>query len=269
MTSSNDRYTHGHHESVLRSHQWRTAENSAAYLIDRLRTNDEVLDVGCGPGTITADLARIVAPGRVTGIDVADSVVALAAENHVGAGLDNLTFQRDDVYHLSFADGAFDVVHAHQVLQHLGDPVGALVQMRRVLRHGGTLAVRDADYGGFTWYPASPVLDHWMDLYHQLTRINRAEADGGRHLVAWVRAAGFTDLEVTSSNWTYHRPEQREWWGTLWADRVVQSSFADQCITEGLASREELMEIRQAFLDWAQDDDGLFIVPSVEVLAHP
>ena len=268
MGTPSDRYTHGHHESVLRSHQWRTATNSAAYLLDELRPGLTLLDVGCGPGTITADLAALVAPGPVTGIDLADSVIEIARRETSDHDLSNLTFATDDVYRLSFDDESFDVVHAHQVLQHLSDPVAALVQMRRVLHHGGLLAVRDADYGGFTWYPKSEALDRWMDIYHQVTRINRAQADGGRHLVAWVRAAGFEDLEVTSSNWTYHRPEERRWWGTLWADRVLQSSFAQQCRESGLASQDELEAISRAFLEWAADDDGVFIVPSVEVLAR-
>jgi 2-polyprenyl-3-methyl-5-hydroxy-6-metoxy-1,4-benzoquinol methylase len=62
-------YTHGHHDSVLRSHRWRTVGNSAAYLIPYLRSGQQVLDIGCGPGTITTDLARRVAPGSVVGID--------------------------------------------------------------------------------------------------------------------------------------------------------------------------------------------------------
>src|SRR5271157_2529033 len=75
---SEHRYTHGHHESVLRSHRWRTAENSAAYLLASLRPGLELLDVGCGPGTITLDLARRLAPGHVVGVDSAPEVIALA-----------------------------------------------------------------------------------------------------------------------------------------------------------------------------------------------
>src|SRR5580658_3161202 len=86
-------YTHGHHESVLRSHTWRTAENSAAYLLPFLQPGLSVLDVGCGPGTITADLALLVAPGEVVGIDASSEVVAQAAASTEGAGLSNLRFE--------------------------------------------------------------------------------------------------------------------------------------------------------------------------------
>jgi ubiquinone/menaquinone biosynthesis C-methylase UbiE len=131
-----DVYTHGHHESVLRSHTWRTAENSAAYLLPALRPRLDLLDVGCGPGTITADLARRVAPGRVVGVDRAPDVLAQASAHASGQGV-SIELQAGDVYALQFPDASFDVVHAHQVLQHLSAPVRALREMRRVLRPGG------------------------------------------------------------------------------------------------------------------------------------
>lgn len=71
-------YTHGHHESVLRSHTWRTAENSAAYLLGSLRPHMRILDIGCGPGTITADLAERVPEGHVTGVDRSPEIVERA-----------------------------------------------------------------------------------------------------------------------------------------------------------------------------------------------
>lgn len=125
-----DVYTHGHHESVLRNHRWRTAENSAAYLLTKLTPEMSILDVGCGPGTITAGLADRVPAGHVTGIDAEPGVLEQASG--LAAGRDNLSFATGDVYALDYPDDAFCVVHAHQVLQHLGDPVVALREMRRV-----------------------------------------------------------------------------------------------------------------------------------------
>ena len=114
-----DPYAHGHHESVLRSHRWRTAENSAAYLLPALAPGVSMLDVGAGPGTITLDLAERVAPGPVRGVDASADVVTQAEAARVASGLDNASFAVDDAYALDSADGAWDVVHAHQVLQHL------------------------------------------------------------------------------------------------------------------------------------------------------
>jgi len=112
-----DTYTHGHHESVLRSHTWRTAQNSAAYLLGSLRPGMELLDVGCGPGTISVDLARLVSPGRVVGVDASADVIAKAQALGREVGASNATFLTGDVYALEMDDASFDVVHAHQVLR--------------------------------------------------------------------------------------------------------------------------------------------------------
>jgi len=242
-----DNYIHGHHESVLRSHTWRSAANSAAYLLGELRPGQRLLDVGCGPGTITLDLARHVAPGRVTGIDRSPEVLDLAEELRVQQGIDNVVFETGDAYTLPFDDGGFDVVHLHQVLQHLSDPVRALRGMRRVLAPGGMLGARDADYAGFIWSPVDPLLDRWLALYHQLAARNGAEADAGRLLPRWVREAGFTDLRVTSSTWTFADPASRGWWGGLWADRVSRSAFAEQALAGGFSDRDELASIAAAW----------------------
>ena len=263
-----DRYTHGHHESVLRSHSWRTAENSAAFLLEHLHPGDALLDVGCGPGTITIDLARLVAPATTIGIDLSDDVIDTARVNAVDNGLSGLGFEVGDVYGLRFDDATFDVAFAHQILQHLTDPVAALVELRRVLRGGGLLAVRDADFGAFAWYPLDDRLTRWMELYHQITRVNRAQADAGRRLVSWVRQAGFDVQSATSSNWTFHRAEERHWWGQLWADRVRHSELAAQGVEYALTTPAELESIAQGFVEWAQHEDGVFIVVHGEVLAR-
>jgi ubiquinone/menaquinone biosynthesis C-methylase UbiE len=268
MTDAAETYSHGHHESVLRSHEWRTAENSAAYLLPVLARGQDLLDVGCGPGTITLDLAARVAPGRVLGIDRSDDVVAQARDRIAGSGLTNVEFATGDVYALDLADASFDVAHAHQVLQHLVDPVAALRELHRVLRQDGVLAVRDSDYAAFAWAPASPGIERWNALYHAITTHNRAEADAGRYLLGWVRAAGFRDAVASSATWTFADPERRAWWGSLWADRVEHSAFADQAVEYGLSDADELAEIAAAWRAWADEPDGFFAVLHGEVLAR-
>lgn len=266
-----DTYTHGHHPSVLRSHEWRTAENSAGYLLDRLRPGQRLLDVGCGPGTITLDLAERVAPGPVLGIDASAEVIDRAqasADARPQPGSTDVSFAVGNVYALDHPDDSFDVVHAHQVLQHLTDPVGALRELRRVLAPGGTLAVRDSDYGGFVWSPADERLTRWLELYHQVTQRNGAEADAGRFLGAWVRAAGYADVELATSTWTFADLESRAWWGNLWAERVEQSAFASQAVAYGLADSAELATLAEGWRAWARDPDGFFVVLHTEILAQ-
>jgi ubiquinone/menaquinone biosynthesis C-methylase UbiE len=227
-----------------------------------------VLDVGCGPGTISADLARFVAPGSVVGIDLSKEVIELACRSIEGSLGVRVSFQVGDVYDLQFDGSSFDVVYAHQVLQHLSDPIRALREMRRVLKPGGLVAVRDADYGRFTWSPSDPRLARWMALYHDITKHNGVEADAGRYLVSWVRDSGFENWTASSSQWRFHTDEERAWWGGLWADRVQESEFARQGLEFGLTTPAELNEIAAAFLEWSEKPAADFIVVHDEVLAY-
>ena len=140
-----------------------------------------------------------------------------------------------DLFTLEYDDASFDVVHAHQVLQHLVDPVAALVELRRVLRPGGVLAARDSDYGAFAWAPADPALDRWIEIYLAVTARNGHNARIGPSLLGLARAAGFSDVTVSSTSWTFADPESRQWWGGLWADRVQYSRFAEQAVAYGLS----------------------------------
>jgi len=260
-------YTHGHHDSVLRSHRWRTAENSAGYLLPRLGPSLSLLDVGCGPGTVTVDLARRVAPGTVIGVDSSEEVVAEARAVARQSGLASVSFEVGDLFDLRFEDDSFDVVHAHQVLQHLGDPVAALVEMRRVCRPGGVVAVRDADYPTFRFFPDAPVIADAIDAYGALTRIHGAHWDAGRRLLHWARSAGFASVVPSASVWCFATPEERTWWGGLWAERFTRSALAEQLVANGLASRPDLDGFAEAWLRWAAAPDGWFAVIHGEVIA--
>lgn len=261
-------YVHGHAESVLRSHRSRTVENSAAYLLPHLAPGAAVLDVGCGPGTITADLAARVAPGTVTAIDPSADAVAETAR--LSAAAPNVTAVVGDVYTGGAWEqaGPFDVVHAHQVLQHVPDPVEALRRMRALCAPGGVVGARDADYAAFTWYPLVPALDEWLALYRRLARASGGEPDAGRRLLAWARAAGFAEVTASASVWCYADPASRSWWGGLWADRIVASSIAEHAVASGEATRADLERIREGWLEWAAADDGWFLVPHGEVVCR-
>ncbi|MGN0063694.1 MAG: class I SAM-dependent methyltransferase [Nocardioides sp.] len=263
------RYTHGHHEAVLASHRWRTAQNSAGYLLGRLAEGQRLLDVGSGPGTITADLARIVGPQNLTALEATESAIELTRSECERQGLHGITYLVGDVHALDLPDDSYDVVHAHQVLQHVADPVLALTEMRRVCRPDGVVAVRDADYAAFTWYPELPELDRWMALYQRAARENLGEPDAGRRLLAWANAAGFSRVDPSAELWCFATAQDREYWGGMWERRILDGAFPEQLLAGGFATPEELKEISGAWRRWADDPDGWLIVPNGEVLARP
>lgn len=261
------RYTHGHAEPVLRSHTWRTAENSAGYLIPLLHPGLTVLDLGCGPGTITAGLARLVAPGRVVAVDSAARVLDQARSACADAGVE-VTFDVARGEELPYRDAAFDVVHAHQLLQHVADPVVVLREMRRVCAPGGLVAARDVDYAACTWFPLLPELDEWLALYRRLARRNGGEPDAGRRLFGWAQRAGFAVVTPSASVWCYADDGHRTWWGRLWADRLLASDFGEQAVAERLASRADLQRLAAGWLRWSDAPDGWLAVLHGEVLCR-
>jgi ubiquinone/menaquinone biosynthesis C-methylase UbiE len=263
-----ERYTHGHHQVIVSSHARRTAANSAAFLLPHLRPGLRLLDVGCGPGSITVDLAALVAPGEVIGVDREPEVLAGARELAAARGLAACRFEPADTYALPFEGASFDVVYAHQLVQHLARPVAALAEARRVLRPGGLLAVRDSDYGTMVHAPHVAGLDRWLELYHQVTAANGAEADAGRYLKGWAEEAGFEEVVATASCWSYSDDAARRGWAELWAVRITEGAFADQAIDAGLSDRAELASLAAAWRDWAERPGAFFAFLHGEVLAR-
>lgn len=266
MGEVKDTYTHGHDDSVLRSHRWRTAENSAAYLLPHLAPHTRLLDIGCGPGTLTCDLASRVS--EVVGIETSDEILAITEKTRAERAADNVRLEVGDVYHLRFGDEEFNVTHAHQVLQHLTDPVAAIGEMVRVTRSGGLVAIRDADYHAMAWYPELGGLDRWMDIYQSVARRNGAEPDAARHLLAWADEAGLDAVDASVGTWLFCTPEDRRWWGDLWAERSRSSTFAEKAIAYGIADERELDEIAQEWRRWSEHPHAWFIVPSGELICH-
>ena len=260
-------YTPGHHPSVVRQHGKRTAAEAAAFLLPHLRRGMRLLDVGCGPGSISVGLAAAVAPGEALAIDLADEVVAAAQALAQQQGVGNLRVARADLLALA-DDQGFDVVYAHQVLQHVPDPLAALAAMRRLLRPGGLVAVRDSDYGTCTWSPADPHLARWLAIYSAVARRNGGEPDAGRHLAGWVRQAGCTDLRVSGTTWTYPGYDSPAVWATSWAERTLHSNLATKAVDYGIAERAELEAIAAAWRRWGERPEAFFSIGHIEVLAR-
>jgi len=261
-----DIYTHGHHASVVGAHATRTIANSAAYLAPLLTPGQSLLDVGCGPGSITVEFAELLGESsEVLAFDLSSEVIDQARAAYPGT---SARFETMDLYNLAVDDNHFDVAHAHQVLQHVSDPIAALREMKRVVKPGGVVAVRDADYAAMHWSPASPLLDRWQELYRAVAYANDAEPDAARHLVAWAREAGFTDVTPSVSTWLFTAPEGAAWWGGTWAQRIVSSSLADRAVELGLSSRDELSELSTAWSQWAGDPAAWFVVVHGELICR-
>lgn len=261
-------YATDHSAPVLRTHRWRTAANSAAYLLPHLAPHMAILDVGCGPGSISVGLARLVPDGHVTGIENVPEPLDQARALAAAEGVANVTFREADVHALPFADDSFDIVHAHQVLQHLADPVRALREMRRVVRPGGLVACRES--ASLSWFPDSPALADWDRLTRRIAEAKGGHPHPGRYIHTWAEQAGFDRLDVTCSAgaWCFSSDEEREYWGGSMADRVASPTFTAAAAQYGSATPAQIEGLGRGWDDFRRDKQAWFGLMHGQILCR-
>ena len=241
----------------------RRAAEAAGFLLPHLRAGTRVLDCGCGPGSITLDLAAVVAPGEVVGVDLEPRQVqgarALAAERgveNVGFAVENVGFAVGDVYALPFADGSFDAVFANTVMTHLRHPVAVLQEVRRVLRPGGVAGVRDVDH----WVVAPPTstLDAYLDLVLKVRAFNGGAFGRARHQRAWLLEAGFARSEGTVDWGAAAAPEATREFAATNAAWLREPAFRAVALGQGWADEAGLAAMETELRAWGDRADGFW-----------
>ena len=264
---NSEKYTHGHHRSVTKAHSIRRASDSASFVLPRLKSPMRLLDFGCGPGTITIDLAEHLLPcGSVVGIDNSSTVIDQARARSDEKGTQNISFEVRNIYETGYDAETFDAVYAHQVLQHLSEPIRALSEAKRVLKPRGICAVREVDWGTAALWPPDERLLAFLDVYNRVAARNGGDASAGRQLKEWFKQAEFSDLEVTTSNWSFSDQKGLKWWGEQWSERILHSELGKRAIDYGIATDHGLEEISQAWLDWVNVPGAFFAFIQVEII---
>jgi SAM-dependent methyltransferase len=232
-------YIPGYADNAVQFMTRRTMETHAGFFTPLLRPGLDLLDCGCGPGGITCGLARRVAPGRVVGVDVAESQILAATERAAADHLTNVQFQRATANTLPFAHATFDAVFSHALLEHLPDPVSAAREFLRVLRPGGVVGIRSPDWGGFILSPSDPAADAALIAYRQIQEAAGGDTLVGRKLGTILADAGFTNVKMGAEYECY--PDKK-------------------IIAEYLALRLESTNsaAAAALHEWSRKPDGLF-----------
>lgn len=265
---THETYTHGHAPATVRQHGRRTADEAAAFLLPELTPGMRLLDVGCGPGSITLGLAERLAPGEVVGLDLSAETLAAARQDAVTRGISNLRYEEGSVYALPFSDASFDAVFAHQVLQHLQEPGTAIAEMLRVLRPGGFVAVRDVDWGTAAYWPSDPWIDRFIDVHLRTWTQNGGDPRIGRKLRALFNASDVRNLRMTGSQWCYATSAETQEWGDSYAERLLTSPMGARAVERGNATREDLEAMAAAFREWGKHPDAFWSFIHVAALAQ-
>jgi SAM-dependent methyltransferase len=234
----------------------RSAAQYADFVLPAIDREDRVLDVGCGPGSITLGLTR--AAGHVTGMDVDDAEFADAREYAARHRIDNVEFREGSIYDLGVPEGSIDVCTLFAMLETLDHPLAGLAEVRRALKPGGLIGASSIEYGGLILHGADvPPLRRFYEL-----RLALWEAQGdvhpyrGRELRGLLLAAGFSQVEASTAYFSYGTEERARTFGLGRAADCRDEWFVDGLTERGLADQDQIDVLEQAWLRWAEASDS-------------
>jgi len=251
-----ERYTHGYESKFVEYLEGREVSKDAAFFQRHLKSGMSIIDCGCGPGTITIDLAGFITPGHVVGIDLEENQINLARDHALEQKVSNVRFEVGDIYKLPFPDNTFDAAFGHTVLQHLADPVKAAIEIHRVLKPDGIFGVREEDTAGFIISPFTPKFEELMKLYVRTWKHNGGDPYFARRQRAVLNEAGFTRVEASASAESYGTPESTRKMGEMMADYM--STHLETAIQLNWVDAATVKTLTDEWRSWGEHPDAFF-----------
>ncbi|HVY72221.1 MAG TPA: methyltransferase domain-containing protein [Verrucomicrobiae bacterium] len=256
-------YTVGYQREAVDFVGRRRASTHAAFLLPHLKPGMRLLDCGCGPGTITVDLARMVAPAAVVGVDREASQVEMAAERAHAHGAINTHFKTASIYDLPFGENEFDVVFAHALFEHLKEPAKALREAWRVLRPGGLLALRSPDWGGFLLSPERADVRSALEYFKAMQLYHGGDVFVGRKMKGLLSHAGFKNIATTAS---YETCEPLAYFTDFLAARIETSLTRDHAVARGWSTEERVQQMISGLRQFGKEPTAFFALSWCEVI---
>ncbi|CCE72999.1 Piso0_000008 [Millerozyma farinosa CBS 7064] len=258
----NSYYSKGYRKEVSDSHSWRNVENSLSFMVQYIKESSNVLDVGCGPGSITVDIASRVPKGHVTGIDTFEELISQGQQKASDLKQENVFFRVASATSLPFEDNSFDVVVAHQVLVHLADPEAAFREMRRVVKPDGVVCCKDGELDSVF---VSPMILEPPIKYYFLNKATGAHTStkGGSRNKAIALDCGFSveNVKLSCSTWCFSSDDERVWFTDLQRKRI-------SCISSSGGDEFSKTEIMDAWDEWARNPNALLIFCHIEIVCR-
>ncbi len=257
MAGRDETYTPGYSANASDFMAQRRASTHAAFFTPRLRPGMRLLDCGCGPGTLTVDLAEIITPGEAVGVDREATQVEAARRQAQQRGA-SARFETASIYELPFPAGYFDAAFSHALFEHLAEPLRALAEVKRVLKPGGFAGLRCPDWGGFLIHPSTGLLDQAIAYYRGLQTANGGDVTAGRKLGSWLRQAGFRGVTMSAAYEIYCEPRR------IAEYLALQIHPAPEARPE--ADSEHRITMAAELRRWCTDPDALFAQAWCEVV---
>ena len=160
-------------------------------------TGSNVLEAGCGVGAQTIILARNSPNAKFTAVDVSKESIRAAKERVSSQGFTNVTFHQCDIFHMPYDDDSFDHLFLCFVLEHLPNPIEALLRLRRVLKRGGTITVIEGDHGSTYFHPESPDAKKTIQCLVDIQAEMGGNALIGRQLYPLLKKSNYVNVNVS------------------------------------------------------------------------
>jgi ubiquinone/menaquinone biosynthesis C-methylase UbiE len=252
-------YAHGYDSAMtVKMHASRTVDKQARWFLPYLQAGMSLLDCGCGSGSITIGLAKVVAPGQVTGVDISEIEIKRAQDGAAAAGITNIRFEVGNIYQLDYSDNSFDALFSHNVLEHVGKPEKALREMKRVLKPEGVIGIRNTDMGGFLLTPDAELIHRFLAIYEANWQNVGGHPRLGRYSRRLLTEAGFVEVAASASYEVHSNLEDRRSISQILAARVTEADFVKQVLESGLANADDLEAMHAAWLAWPESSDAFF-----------
>jgi SAM-dependent methyltransferase len=251
-------------------------------ILESLPPNFIFLDVGCGPGSITLDIARRYPSCTVLGIDYPDALKK-ARQNAQESCLSNVRFAVGDGLDIAATAsqpgfevvmGGCDMVHTHQVHMHVQDPVKLMCELRAAAKpQGGFVCCRESDHGMVAFWPDLPSMVQFSAAIPKMLSARGQDPYVGRKFVSHALAAGFKreQIEASVGTWVYSTPKERQGWANVIVGSIQGQGASDKVQLEAEASGSQGIDVSSVLKDWqewVQAEDGWYAVPCPQIVCR-
>jgi ubiquinone/menaquinone biosynthesis C-methylase UbiE len=262
-----EQYSGGYSPLIIEQFKQRSFAKQGAFLKPYLTPGLTVLDCGCGPGSMTLDIAELVKPAKVFGIDNSEIQIQQAMALQQQRNIEQVEFTTASIYELPYLDQQFDIVFAHAVLYHLAKPEQALAEIHRVLKPNGLIAVRDACHSGDIMVPwQTDLAAMWMVIEQIFTYQGGNIYFGSEHRY-YLLKQGFQQINISCSYDCFATEAEKDSIFRYWCQFLTEDHYA-LILAQHWATADEVMSFVNVLKQWCDNPASFFARARCEAVAR-
>ena len=260
-------YVGGYTKLILDDFRRRGLHQEASFIKPYLKVGQTILDCGCGPGSISCDVAAVISPGKVSAIDISHQSITQAKQWAASRKIENIGFQVAEMTEVPFSKHTFDVVYAHAALYHVREYEKALKEIKRVLKPNGILALRDLNQANNKFSPSSDALDRAWTLIEKVFDVMGSDVNFGSKYESILPNFGFEIRSVENSFDVFASDSEKESITSYWAWFLGEEHYG-LILKQQLATESEIQSYQRAFHQWEKAPNSIFRRARRQVVAN-